>query len=53
MNNRLKILIIFILTIIITVSGGYLYHTLLTEIQKMNEEYLTEVHYGSRWSSPE
>lgn len=45
MNNRLKILIIFILTLIITVGGGYLYYTQLTKIQKMDEEYLTEVHY--------
>ena len=45
MNNRRKILTIFILTLVIVVGGGYLYYSLLTDIRQSDEEYLTGVYY--------
>ena len=45
MNNRRKILTIFILTLVIAVGGGYLYYSMLTDIRQSDEEYLTGVYY--------
>ena len=45
MNIRHKILAIFILTLLVVVGGGYAYYSLIKEIQKMDEEYVTDVYY--------
>ena len=45
MNIRLKILAIFILTLVIAVGGGYLYYSLLTDLQQSDEEYIAGVYY--------
>ena len=45
MNIRHKILAIFILTLLVVLGGGYAYYTLIKEIQKMDEEYVTDVYY--------
>ena len=45
MNIRLKILAIFILTLLVVLGGGYAYYSLIKEIQKMDEEYVTDVYY--------
>ena len=45
MNIRHKILAIFILTLLVVLGGGYSYYSLIKEIQKMDEEYVTDVYY--------
>ena len=45
MNIRHKILAIFILTLLVVLGGGYAYYSLIKEIQKMDEEYVTDVYY--------
>ena len=45
MNNRLKILTIFILTLVVAVGGGYLYYSMITDLQQSDEEYITGVYY--------
>lgn len=45
MNIRLKILAIFILTLVVAVGGGYLYYSMITDLQQSDEEYITGVYY--------
>ncbi|MEZ7914004.1 hypothetical protein [Macellibacteroides fermentans] len=45
MNNRLKILTTFILTLVVAVGGGYLYYSMITDLQQSDEEYITGVYY--------